>query len=210
MESTQNWIFLVVEKGDKKQLLALIKSFDVPEKQKNEWRHVLEELWTKYPITLDDNTIQPDLPLKKGKKSITLTKEEIKVLGDVYDAIAAQMNTEGVVPDTADIITPQWRVAQHNAIITLAAEQENVPEYYAKIAGDSSGKPDDVGFPIQQVTHYFNPDLLTGMAHIGCQIYADTALNDYRNRHWDDAFIQWDIAAIFLRMWEIPCTPGPN
>lgn len=196
--ATPNWIFLVAGKDDKNQLLQLIKGFDVPEKQKNKWKHLLEDLWEKYPIRLDDNVIKFDLPSMKGKKGITLTKEEEKVLGELSDAIAEKMGTNGGGGNTAGIITPQWAIAQHNAIIYLSAKQENVPEYYAKIAGDSSGKPDDVGFPIQQVTHYFNPDLLTGMAPVGCQMYADNALNDYRNRNWDNAFTELGYSSHFL------------
>ena len=201
--ATPNWIFLVAGKDDKKQLLKIVKGFDVSKKQKNRWIHLLEDLWEKYPIKVDDNIIKFDLPSKKGKKGITLTKEEEKVLGELSDKIAEQMDTGVSAVNTAgtnsaDIITPQWAVAQHNAIIYIAAQQENVPEHYAKIAGDSSGVPDNVGFPIQQVTHYFNPDFLTGLAPAGCQLYAGNALNDYRNRRWDSAFTQLGYSSHFL------------
>ena len=196
--ATPNWIFLVAGKDDKEQLLKLINDFDVPEKQKNRWKHLLEDLWEKYPIRIDNNVIKFDFSSKKGKKVITLTKDEEKILGELSDAIAEKMSTDESTVSTTEIIMPQWAIAQHNAIIYSAATQEGVPDYYAHIAGDSSGIPDKVGFPIQQVTHYFNPDLLTGLAPVGCQMYADNALNAYRNRHWDDAFTQLGYSSHFL------------
>jgi DNA-binding ferritin-like protein (Dps family) len=199
--STPYWIFLVAGKNDKKQFLKFIKSFDLPEKQKNEWKNVLKKLWKKYPLTLDGDIIVLDLPLKKRENGIILTKEEERVLGKLSNKMAEKMEESGEIKMDGSgygSIIVQWAGPTHQSITYLASKQEGVPDDYAQIAGDNSVKPDEVGFPIQQITHYFNPDLLTGLAPLGCQMYADNALNYYRNRRWNDAFTEFGYSSHFL------------
>jgi hypothetical protein len=195
-ESTPYWIFIVAGKNDKNQLLKLIKNFDLPEKQTSEWKRVLKNVWEEYPLKLDGDVIVLDLHQKKGKQGILLTKEEKRILGDLDAKMAEMMDLSG--EKKVEGIGVQWASPTHQSITYLASIQEGVPDHYAQIADENSVKPDEVGFPIQQVTHYFNPDLLTGLAPMGCQMYADNALNYYRNRRWNDAFTEFGYSSHFL------------
>jgi hypothetical protein len=198
---TPHWIFLVAGKDDKKHLLKFINSFNLPNKQTNEWKRVLKKLWKKYPITFDNGVIVLDLSKKKAEREIILTKQEEKTLGEISDNMAKRMEgsaepSEEVADDGGVIV--QWYRPTHADITYLAFTKEGVPEPYAILAQQYSEKPDDMGFPVHQSTHYLNPDYYTGQAQVACELYADMALKDYLDHRWYDAYSQLGYSSHFL------------
>ncbi|NEU56338.1 hypothetical protein [Halorussus sp. MSC15.2] len=178
--------------GDKDQTLAYLEEADLSTPERKRARNFLHKMWQKYPVRRveTENTIRYELDPKRNDVAVDgsgalSTAAERRQFGEVASAVGdgGRRLRSG---DAA--VSPEWAPNDHNRMAGLACEQMDVSSYYAGLARDNGGDPDDWGCQCD-VSQYL-PDGWPDELVSEIQDAVDQVFHSYRH-YWNPDFELW-------------------
>jgi len=175
-EQNPFWYLLEAGKEEQKTLLKYIDNSYVSNKEKQEMKKSMKDIWKRYPdqITESDNIV-----LER------VAKATAEYLNDVYGK--------------KDVGVAWSPTPDHGDIIYISVTKWGINSYYANIAKNSADDPDswDSGF-WQSYNHYYNPNLGTGNAPANANTYAGFAKTNYSSGSYNTAFTNLGYSSHYL------------
>jgi len=182
------WVLLIADDKQKEIFISEIEKSEISDKDKNELKSRLLEIWEKYPMKFEKightTYISPD------------TKNQVIVLTDSENLTLQQMDMIHSFKDDIIIITPKWAVSPtHYYLVYYAALNSGYPDPVT--AAQHSGDPDMI-YSWEPPVMWYNPDLHVGGAPGMAQQSFEYARNFYQLGYTSDASIQIGSASHFL------------
>ncbi|MDW7727786.1 MAG: hypothetical protein SCH70_11880 [Candidatus Methanoperedens sp.] len=176
IEQNPFWYLIEANKEEQKTLLKYIDNSYVSNKEKQEMKKAMKDIWKRYPdqITENDNIV-----LER------VAKATAEYLNDVYGKKDVEVAWS---PDKV-----------HDNITRISVTKWGVSSYYAGIAGLASLLPDDwdSGF-WQSWHHYYNPYFGTGNAPTNANYYAGIARTNYISGSYNTAYTNLGYSSHYL------------
>lgn len=184
--------------GDKDQTLAYIENSDVSTAERKRARGHLHKFWRKYPVRRveTDELVRYELDPDRSRVSVEssgalATEAERRQFDEIASVI--QTGTKDISGhvhdhDGGDDPSTQWAPKDHNRMAGMACEQMGVSSYYAGLARDNGGDPDDWGCECD-VRNYLPSDWPSDFLD-AIQGYIDQVFHSYRH-YWNPDFELW-------------------
>ncbi|MDP3564571.1 MAG: hypothetical protein Q8R70_08780, partial [Methanoregula sp.] len=205
VNATPYWVYLAAGKKEQQALIDYIRNTDVPMKKKTEWTQFLQVTWKKYPLKYvkkgSSATLVPIMPVK----AYSLTKMEAATFAEIDKMITADM--QDVVEQQNGV---RWAQPQHTDFITIAMNNEKIPDILIGLANQSAPLPDGwypwdpTGMLARSMNHGY---LITqyaptveglGLAPQNTGAYAFSAKTKFLMHNYNDAFTDLGYSSHFI------------
>jgi hypothetical protein len=195
MSAAKNWTLLAVDDSGKKIKLEDLKRCSISSEEKEKLAKYLEDIWKKYPTTIEKTRGSISITFKPGVGKLSLDREEDEMLGYIDNVISEYLNRKF----GHDVVIDWANVQGHPDIIYIACQKWGVSSTYAGWAAATADDP-DYWAPVVPPTgwewldnlirtvchswdHYYNPYRAppTGFAPAQCTYYGSIAKTTYHS-----------------------------